>query len=83
MSRRTHYLVQTAPTLFAHDGGPLGFVEGVGTADAAQLSIHEAGRVYREFRAAVHKDGPRRYPRILKITIETRTITAPNRKGER
>ena len=84
MSRRTHYIVQTAPTLFVHDGGALGFVEGFGAADAAQLSIAEARRLYREFRAAAPDgDGPRKFPRILKITTEMRTITAPSRKGER
>ena len=84
MSRRTHYLVQTAPTLFVHKDDALGFVEGFGAADAAQLSIAEARRLYREFRAAIPDgDGPHRFPRILKVTIEMRTITAPSRKGER
>lgn len=83
MSRHTHYLVQTAPTLFVHKGDALGFIEGFGAAEAAQLSIAEARRLYREFRAAAPDgDGPRGFPQILKVTTEMQTITAPNRKGQ-
>ena len=75
MSKHTYYIVQTSPTLFAHECGTFGgFCEGRGAKDAAHLDIHEARRLYRSYKATRAPDTPRRFPRVLKVTVETKTI---------
>lgn len=60
--RRTWYVVQTSPRVVVEQ--------------APALTLTEARRAFREARAAgVEEDGfGRRFPRIIKITIETKTI---------
>lgn len=78
MSSNVYYIVQTSPTLFAHECGTFGgFCEGRGAKDAAHLDIHEARRLYRSYKATRSPDTPRRFPRILKVTT---TITTVNER---
>ena len=81
---RIYYIVQTAPTLFLH-GNEKVVMEGFGADDAARLSFGQAARLCREIRARSNRaDGggecARRFPRVLKVSIEMKTIT-PKRKG--
>ena len=78
MAKQTYYVVQTTPTLFVHNMDSA--VEGFGMEKAAHLSINEARQYYRrfkEFNKAIG-DVPRRFPRIIKVTVETKTITHNN-----
>lgn len=72
MSKSTYYLLQIAPTRFVH--GPL-MVEGYGAEKAARLTLAEAHRLYRDFCAKLRHNTPRRFPRIIRVTVETKTIT--------
>lgn len=74
MSTKTHYIVQTSPTTFVHDDAALGFVEGFGASNAAQLTFGQARQLYRQFLASA-EDGARRFPRIIKVTTMMKTIT--------
>ena len=75
MAKQTYYVVQTTPTLFVHNTDIA--VEGFGIEKAARLSITEARQFYRRFKGfnEMVGDVPRRFPRIIKVTVETKTIT--------
>ena len=81
MDKQTYYIVQTWRDLFIHKDERLGYVERFGIEKAAHLSLPEARRLYRKnktvfaARFASMQTAPRRFPRILKVTIETKTIT--------
>ena len=75
MSKHIHYIVQTSPTLFVHESGTFGgYCEGRGAKDAAHLDMHQAQRLYRRYEATRAPDTPRHFPRVLKVTVETKTI---------
>ena len=76
MGRNIYYIVQTAPTMFVHKGNlDLDHVEGFGAEKAAHLSLSEARKLYRVYRAVRQEGAPFRFPRILKATVEMKTIT--------
>ena len=78
MSKQTHYIVQTRRNLFVQkDNEVKCYVDGYGIDKAAHLSLSEARRLWREERMHDDPNTPRRFPRILKVTVETKTIT-PN-----
>ena len=72
--KQTYYIVQVSETHYIHYSGELAFVDGYGERHAARLPHYMARRVYSELRAAA-KDDARRFPRIIKVTVETKTIT--------
>lgn len=75
MSTKVYYIVQTSPTLFVHERGTFGgFCEGRGAKDAAHLDMHQARRLYRSYKATRSPDTPRRFPRVLKVTVEIKPI---------
>lgn len=76
MGKNIYYIVQTTPTMFVHKGNlGLGHVEGFGAEEAAHLSLPEARKLYRVYRAVRPEGAPFRFPRILKVTIEMKTLT--------
>ena len=79
MSKQTYYIVQATPTHYVHEGINVGY----GMDDAAQLTIGEARRILNILAARAQELGmsARRFPRIIKITVEAKTITAKHRKG--
>lgn len=77
--KREYYIVQLESTLFAHGDSVFGFVAGFGAEGAARLCYAKAHKVYRDF-LTLKEGGARRFPRILKVTVEMKTIT-PKRKG--
>ena len=79
MSKQTYYIVQATPTHYVHDGINLGY----GMDDAAQLPIGEVRRIYHVLAARAQELGmsARRFPRIIKVTVEAKTITTNHRKG--
>ena len=77
MGKQTYYIVQTWRDLYVRKDAT-GYGVGYGKDKAAHLSLAEAWRLYREYKAKRDADTPRRFPRIIKVTVETKTIT-PNR----
>ena len=75
MGKNTYYIVQTTPHLFVHKEDIVGYCEGFGAKDAAHLSISQARRLYRDYKAKQGEDTPRRFPRILKVSVDMKTIT--------
>ena len=75
----TYYVVQTAPTAFLH-GSHGCYEERLGRKNAARLSISEARRLWRGYCDMATADVPLRFPRILKITEQMKTITPKRRK---
>ena len=74
MSKTTYYIVQTSPSCCAHGDGISGFADGYGMKDAARLCFGRAQIVFRQFAAKATAHTPRRFPRIVKVTIETKTV---------
>ena len=74
----SYYIVQTSPDLFLRrDGADGGYYEGRGTEEAERFTLPQAAR--SAFRTACKTiditDGwGRRFPRIIKVSVETRTI---------
>lgn len=70
MSIRTHYVVQLSPSEFAGSDGPAKHID-----EAARLSLTDARRLFRlaAYETRV-ENAPRRFPRVIKVTIETKTI---------
>ena len=75
MSKQTYYVVQLSPSCYAHGDTIIGFAAGYGLDKAARLCYGKAERVYRDFKAKATPDTPRRFPRVVRVTIETKTIT--------
>ena len=83
--KRIYYIVQTAPALFLHGSSAAGFVDGFGAEGAARLCFGRAESLCREIRARSNRadnggECPRRFPRVLKVTTEMKTITPKRRK---
>ena len=80
MGKQTYYIVQIDPVRFVHRSIDGDFVPGYKANFAARLSISEARRLYDKLKGVCDqfKDAPRRFPRILKVTVDMKTIT-PNR----
>lgn len=78
MSKTTYYVVQTAPGLFMMNADECGHVnhEGHGIGCAERMSISRARHICRNERMRLEADGDaaRRFPRIVKVSIETKTI---------
>ena len=77
MKTRTWYIIQTARNLFVQWDEVFGeYAEGWGEDNAARLpSVGKARQVFREFGGGQAKrEGARRFPRVLKVTQETKTI---------
>ena len=78
MARQTYYMVQVSSVAFVRKDEHVGYGTGYGTERAAHMSLVEAQRVYREHKRLRNADTPRRFPRIIKVTVETKTITPNN-----
>ena len=74
MSKTTYYIVQTAPSVFARDNGELGHGTTRSAEDATRFTLPEANSIYRTACANTTEEAARRFPRIIKITTETKTI---------
>lgn len=77
MSKQTYYIVQVWRDIFVRKD-EAGYGVGYGMDKAARLSLGEARRLYRKCADKRDEDTPRRFPRIIKVTVETKTITNPN-----
>lgn len=77
MGTQTYYIVQVSRTMFVHRDD-FGNGIGYGADKAAHLALAEAHRLYREHKAKRDEDTPRRFPRIIKVTVQTKTITPNN-----
>lgn len=76
MSKSTYYIVQTSPEVGGYIGGDSfrGFMCGWGMNHAARFAtVGKAQRVMHKL--CPQSDAPRRFPRIIKVTTETKTIT--------
>lgn len=76
MKRETYYIVQTGPEVNGYIGGDSfrGFMCGWGVNHAARFAnISKAQRVMHKLRP--QSDTPHRFPRIIKVTTEYKTIT--------
>lgn len=74
MGKQTYYVVQISPIMFVRrDLAGYGF--GYGMEKAAHMTLAEAHRLYREHKEKRDEDTPRRFPRIIKVTTEYKTIT--------
>ena len=74
MNRHTYYIVQADSVMFVRRNGS-GYDIGYGHDKAAHLTLATAHRLYKELCAKRQNGTPRRFPRIVKVTIETKTIT--------
>ena len=72
--KTAYYIVQVTARLFAARDVS-GVCLAMGMENAARLTLPEARRVLRDVRQDYGDNGPRRFPRIVKVTIETTTIT--------
>lgn len=77
MSKQTYYIVQVWHDIFVtrNDNG---YSIGYNLDKAAKLSLGEARWLYRQCADKRDEDTPRRFPRIVKVTVEAKTIT-PNK----
>lgn len=75
MSKSTYYVVQASPEVNGYIGGDSfrGFMCGWGMNHAARFAdIGKARQVMRKLCPSA--DTPRRFPRIIKVTVETKII---------
>ena len=70
MSKHTHYIVQHSPCLFVGYDGP---VRHIGEAMLINR-VTDARRLFRASCGCVDANTPRRFPRVIKVTVETKTI---------
>ena len=75
MKTDTYYIVQTWSDLFVQKTDELGYVQCYGRGKAAHLTLSQARRVYNAYKKRSDKYTPRRFPRIIKVTTEYKTIT--------
>ena len=75
MGKQTYYMVQISSIMFVAKDERFGYGLCIGKEKAAHLSLAEAHGLYREYKAKRDTDTPRRFPRILKVTTEIKTIT--------
>ncbi|MBQ2632011.1 MAG: hypothetical protein IJG13_20230 [Kiritimatiellae bacterium] len=73
MSKTTYYIVQTAPQ------GYVRYADAVEPAtqffdQALRLNLQEARLIWRTACEGATPDTPLRFPRIVKVTVETKTI---------
>lgn len=74
--KRTWYIVQTARG-YVVGNATIGWRDNERMArKAARISLEKARQVHRRFRdeTCAEEDRPRRFPRIIKVTVETKTI---------
>ena len=70
--KQTYYMVQTGPNAYVNDPTP---TCAFGTARTpARMSLANARRAYRDECAQLRHDTPTRFPRIIKVSVETKTI---------
>lgn len=75
MSKTTYYIVQTGPSEYLHNRGIFGgYDETRNAQEAAHLDIATAKRLHKAWCNATTPETPRRFPRIVKVTVETKTI---------
>ena len=73
--KATYYIVQTSPILFVHKDtdDECSFVEAYGMSQAKQYTaVSKANKVWKQM--CEHYGEARRFPRIIKVTTETKTI---------
>lgn len=77
MGKQIYYIVQIDSIRFVHRSIDGDFVPGYKSRFAAQLSLGEARRIYGKLKGVCDQfeDTPRRFPRIIKVTTEYKTIT--------
>ena len=74
MGKEVYYIVQTSPAHFLHKS-PTGYAHGFGRHGAHRFAaIFDAWRAIRECRGRDKGDGARRFPRVLKVTVEIKSI---------
>lgn len=72
MGKEIYYIVQTSPMLFLRSS-KIGYTHGFGRNDAHRFAtLSEAWRALRE--SGDKAGGARRFPRVLKVTIEIKSI---------
>ena len=74
MDKQTYYIVQVWRDIFVRKD-KAGYGIGYGMDKAAKLSLGEARQLYRKCAKEREANTPRRFPRIIKVTVETKTIT--------
>ena len=74
----TYYIVQTGEYIYAHYHGNT-YSPARGIKNAAHLSLSQARDVYKLEKRLVGGNSPRRFPRIIKVTTEYKTITTNRR----
>jgi len=75
MGKEVYYIVQTAPAYFLRWSSAGHFVQGIGRHEAHHFgAISEAWRELRALRGRLKADGASRFPRLLKVTVETKSI---------
>ena len=80
MSKSTYYIVQTACDMFIMRTNDGRYVSTYAKDEATKFTFGEAQKVFKDecerarrlVEAGYH--APRRFPRIVKVTIETKTI---------
>ena len=72
MSKTTYYIVQIAPSAFIRHNGELGHGTARNAEDATRFTLPEANSIYRICANAT--GNARRFPRIIKVSVETKTI---------
>lgn len=74
--KTTHYIVQTSPILFVHKDGEdpeCAIIEAYGMGQAKHyVAVSKAHRVWKQMCERCSE--VRRFPRIIKMTTETKTI---------
>ena len=73
--RTCFYVVEVFNGRFVRKDPDNGLSEVSGLDGASRLSLGAAHRACVRFCGERRRDNPRRFPRIIKVTVETKTIT--------
>ena len=75
MGRYTYYIVELAPGCFVRHGGPAFAPASACDAEqATRFTMAEARSVYRNACRGEGRCDARRFPRIIKVSTETKTV---------
>ena len=74
MSKSTYYVVQIAPLCYVRDSAMFASTVTRDAEKATRFTLPEAMSVYKTACRNATADTPRRFPRIVKVTVETKTI---------
>lgn len=76
--KHTHYIVQTGEYTYARYANGT-YDPARERKDATHLTLSKARDIYELERRLARKDSPLRFPRIIKVTTEYKTITTNRR----